>query len=176
MKTMRARHEGRWTHDEATVKGSRSRNRWWIMLAPAALIVILAAVGYTRFWNFQTVHYGLRQCNQPLSLESTWAEVQAAACDPIDPAGVQLTIRNEGQEVIEPSAVEGSTLSFDDIPVNSPAPAIRIELDRPAGAIVLAEPDHERIRRELNGDASGTSWSANVGSRGPTDYWVLITP
>lgn len=172
---MRARHEAKWSHEEARVKGRRQSNRWWIMLLGFALIVVLAALGYTRFWNFETVSYELRQCTQPLTAESSWAEVQDAACDPVPAGSNQLAVTIE-REVAEPDTVEGSTYFFEMMPVNSPAPALRAELERPARTVVVAEPENEQIRRAMSGDASGTRWSASIGSRGPTAYWVLVTP
>lgn len=171
----RARHEALWTDAEATVKGSAQRNRPWVLILGVALIVGLASLGYSRFWNMQTVSYELRECAQPLTDESTWEQVQAAACDPVEPGQTRLLVTNEGEQ-IEPATVEGSTFSFDMIPVHSPAPGLRVELDRPMQTIVIAEPENQQIRRQMNGDASGTSWSANIGSRGPLHYWVLVTP
>lgn len=171
----RARHEASWTDAEATVKGSPQRNRPWVLILGVALIVGLASLGYSRFWNMQTVSYELRECVQPLTDESTWEQVQAAACDPVEPGRTRLFVTNEGEQ-IAPATVEGSTFSFDMIPVHSPAPGLRAELDRPAQSVVIAEPENQQIRRQMNGDAAGTGWSANIGSRGPLHYWVLVTP
>lgn len=175
----RARHEAMWTHQESTVKGSAQRNKPWVLILLVALIAGLAALGYTRFWNLQTVTYELRQCAQPLTAESSWADVQAAACEPVeqvDLRGTQLVVTNEGEQ-IQPATVEGSTFSFENIPIHSPAPGLRVDLDRPVSTIVIAEPDNEQIRREMNRlDSAGTSWSAHIGSRGPLHYWVLLTP
>ncbi|WP_131105835.1 hypothetical protein [Ornithinimicrobium sufpigmenti] len=171
----RARHEASWTHAEATVKGSTQGNRPWVLILCVALIVGLATLGYSRFWNLQTVSYELRECAQPLTDESTWEQVQAAGCDPVDPGQTKLWVTNEGEQ-IEPATVEGSTFSFDMIPIHSPAPGLRVELDGAAQSIVIAEPENQKIRRQMNGDRAGTSWSANIGSRGPLHYWVLVTP
>lgn len=172
----RARHEALWTHQESTVKGRTQRNRPWVLILLAALIAGLAALGYTRFWNLQTVTFELRQCAQPLTEESSWADVQAAACAPVDPGATRLWVANEGEQ-IQPATVEGSTFSFENVPIHSPAPGLRADLDRPARTIVIAEPENERIRREMNQlDAAATSWSGHIGSRGPLHYWVLLTP
>lgn len=171
----RARHEALWTHDESTVKGKVQRNKPWVLILLMACIAGLAALGYTRFWNLQTVTYELRECAQPLTAESTWSEVQSAACDLVGPGGSRLWVVNEGEQV-QPATVEGSTFTFERIPIHSPAPGLRAELDRPARTIVIAEPENEQIRRQMNGDSSGTSWSAHIGSRGPLHYWVLVTP
>lgn len=171
----RARHEGQWTHEESIVKGSSQKNRAWVLILLVAAVIGLAVLGYTRFWNLQTVTYELRSCAQPLTEESTWAEVQAAACDPMDPGGVELVVSNEA-EMVEPSEVDGSTFTFESMPINSPAPGLRMELEGPARTVVVADPDNERIHGAANGASSATSWSAYIGAGGPQHYWVLITP
>lgn len=171
----RARHEGRWTHAEATVKGSTQGNRPWVLILCVALVVGLAVLGYSRYWNFQTVSYELRECAEPLTAESTWAEVQAAACDPVEPGSIVLRATDK-MEQIEPTTVEGSTFSFEMIPVHSRSNGLRVELQAPARSIVIAEPENEQVRREMNSDRPGLNWTANIGSRGPLHYWVLITP
>lgn len=171
----RARHEGRWTHEEATVRGRTQVNRPWILILCVVLVVGLSALGYSRYNNFQTVSYELRECSQPLTAESTWEQVQQAGCRPVDPAGSQLVVFIE-REIVQPGTVEGSTFSFDKIPLHSPAPGLRAELTRPARTVVVAEPENEQIRRQMRSDSTEQNWSANIGSRGPLHYWVLVTP
>lgn len=171
----RARHEAQWSHQESTVKGKVQRNRPWVLVVLAAVIVVLAALGYTRFWNMQTVTYELRQCAQPLTAESTWAEVQAAACDPVAPGGSRLWVTSEGEQ-IQPAVVEESTFTFEMIPVASQAHGLRADLDSSASTVVIAEPENEQIRSQMNGDSAGQSWSVHIGSRGPLHYWVLVSP
>lgn len=93
----------------------------------------------------------------------------------MDPGQTTLWVTNEGEQ-IEPARIEGSTFSFDMIPIHSPAPGLRAELDAAAQSVVIAEPENQSIRRQMNGDSAGTSWSANIGARGPLHYWVLVTP
>lgn len=171
----RARHEGRWTHEEATVRGRTQGNRPWILLLCVALIVGLSALGYSRYMNFQTVSYELRECSQPLSAESTWEQVQQAGCRPVDPVGTRLSAVVQ-QEALTPDAVEGSTFVFDEVAQHTQEHALRADLDRPARTVVVAEPEEQTIRRQMNGDRAGTTWTGHIGSRGPLYYWVLVTP
>ncbi|MFK5647295.1 hypothetical protein ACI3ET_12310 [Ornithinimicrobium sp. LYQ121] len=171
----RARHEASWTDEDAVVKGRVGRNRAWVLLALFAALAVLSTVTFNRFMNFQDVTYQLRSCTAPLTQESTWDEVQAAACDPVPAAGAELTLWAASHE--RPAdATTGDSWTFEDVPVNTAQTSMEIRLPQAARSVVLAEPDNEVVRRELRPDASDRRWTANVGGRGPTTYWVLVTP
>lgn len=172
----RARHEARWTHEEATVKGRGPGNRgWWTLALGFAVIAVVATLAFNRYMNFQDVTFELRHCQQPLTAESTWREVQAAACDPAPVGGDVLTMWHEGSQSSADATAE-SSWTFEDVPVNTVVNAMEITTAAPARSVVLAEPDNEQIRRALTSDTARTRWSANIGDRGPTTYWVLVTP
>lgn len=146
------------------------------MLIPlVALIAVAATTAYIRFMGFETVSYELRQCEQPLTAESSWDEVQAAGCDPADAAGTRVELYHEGVYV-EPDSVSEATYTFEGWPVNSPSHAIGVWTTDSARSIVVAEPTNEAVRDQLSSDSAGTTWSGFVGARGPTTYWVLLTP
>lgn len=173
---VRSRHEARWTSPEATVKGRRFGNQGWVMLAVGFVVIAtLATVTFNRYMNFQDVTFELRRCQAPLTAESTWQEVQAAACDVAATDGDELTMWHEGSQSSADSTTETSW-TFQDVPVNTVANAMELTTARPAASVVLAEPDNEVIRRALSADLERTRWSGHVGDRGPTTYWVLVTP
>jgi hypothetical protein len=172
----RSRHEARWTHEEATVKGGGHGNKgWWTLALGFAAIAIVATVAFNRYMNFQDVTFELRRCQAPLTAESTWKEVQAAACDPAPLEDEVLTMWHEGSQSPADATAE-SSWTFEDVPVNTVVNAMEIRTGAPARSVVLAEPENEQIRRALTSDAARTKWSANIGDRGPTTYWVLVTP
>ena len=171
----RSRHEARWTHETSTVTGRKNKNRAWVLLVLAAVVIGLATLGYVRFMGFAPVSYELRECAEPLTEEASWAQVQAAACDPAADVGATVTLMR-GSEAVAPDTVEDATLTWESWPVNSPEHAIEVDLDEPAQSVVIAEPDTERLRTALSPDASDTRWGGFIGGRGPTTYWVLITP
>lgn len=172
----RARHEARWTHADATVRGRAQRNRGWVLLVGFAAIVMLATVAYLEFMRFETVTYQLRQCEQPLTEDSSWADVEAAGCEPLAITGDANLLQIEASSRNAPDRVEGSTWTFDEVPVNSPAHAIEMVSPIAARSGVIAEPTNEVVRSTLSPDTSGTRWSGFIGSRGPTTYWLLLTP
>lgn len=173
--SLRARHEAHWTHDDALVKGRRQGNRGWVLLIAFALVFGLATTAYLTLMRFETVSYQLRTCTEPLTKDSTWVEVRRADCEPVDASGAELELFEESDRR-SPDRIEGSTYFFDEVPVNWPVPGISLRTTDPMRSIVLAEPTTQTIRRELSSDASDTRWSANVGSRGPVEYWILVTP
>ena len=150
----RSRYEAKWTHPEATVQGKQTRNKWWVIVLGFAAIMLISTTAMVRYMNFQTVGYELLQCAAPLTEESSWAEVQAADCRPMPVDGVELIHLQEGS-VREPVRVEGSTIFVEDVPINSPAHALRLTLSNPVSSIVVAEPENERLRTEMSGDAQG---------------------
>lgn len=172
----RSRHEARWTHSEATVRGGRAGNRgWWVLAAGFLVIAAVATLTYTRYMNFQDVTFELRRCQAPLAAEATWQEVQAAACDPAPRGADELTMWHEGSQSSADSTTETSWV-FEGVPVNTVTNALQVVTGDPAESVVLAEPENERVRRALTSDSAGTRWSASIGDRGPTTYWVLVTP
>lgn len=172
----RSRHEARWTHEEATVKGRGPGNRgWWALAVGFAVIVVATTLAFDRYMNFQDVTFELRHCDSALTEESTWQEVQAAACDPATIDGDVLTMWHEGSQS-SADATAASSWTFEDVPINTVVNAMEITTAAPAESVVLAEPDNERIRRALTSDAEGTRWSGSIRDRGPTTYWVLVTP
>jgi hypothetical protein len=171
----RARHEAAWTDGDAIVKGRVGRNRAWVLVLLFVALALLSTLAFNRFMNFQDVTYQLRSCEAPLTQDSTWEEVQAAACDPAPAAGAELTLWAASHE--RPAdATTGDSWVFEDVPVNTAQTSMEVRLPQPARSVVLAEPDNEVVRRELSPDASDRRWTANVGGRGPTTYWVLVTP
>lgn len=174
--TGRARHEARWTHADATVRGTH-RNRGWVMLLVGfAAVVTLATVAYLEFMRFETVSYELRQCDRPLSESSSWAEVEAAGCAPVTLSDAADLVVLEAATRSAPDRVDGSTWVFEEVPVNSPAHAVELVTPFAGRTAVIAEPTNRVLRDEMSSDASGTRWSGFIGSRGPTEYWLLVTP
>lgn len=172
----RARHEARWTHKDSTVSGRRQGNRGWVIILGFLAIALAATVAYMEYMRFETVSYELRQCAEPLTEDSTWADVQAAACEPLSLTdGASLTLI-EGSSRQQPDSAQGSTWVIDGVAVNSPAHAIEIVSPVVAESGVIAEPTNQVVRSTLSKDASGTRWTGFIGSRGPTEYWLLLTP
>jgi hypothetical protein len=172
--TTRNRFEAAWTHPESSVKGRVRRNRAWVLAALFAIVAVVTTLAWGRMMNISDVTYELRVCQEPLDADSGWAQVEAAGCTTASAEGTHVTLWAEGSQE-EPDATTGTSWTFEDVPVNSPATAIQVDLGSPARSVVLAEPTNERVRRELSGDAAGQRWTANVGSRGPVTYWVLVT-
>ncbi|ANS79922.1 hypothetical protein SGUI_2526 [Serinicoccus hydrothermalis] len=171
----RSRHEARWTHAEATASGRLPRNAWWMLPLLLGLALLALYGGYRVYMGIDTVTYEVRQCEESLTEQSSWDEVQAAACDPVPAAPVTMALM-QGMDRIEPDDVSGSVLTWDAWPVNSPEHSVDLELQDPAQTVVIAEPEAQRVRVELTSDASETMWGGFIGGRGPTSYWVLITP
>lgn len=146
------------------------------MLIPlAAVIVVAATLGYVRFMGFETISYELRHCQETLSGDADWEQVQAAACDPQDAATTTVELVHEGG-VEPPDSTSGSVYTFEDWPVNSPSHSISVTTSEVVRTVIVVEPTNEVVRDELTSDATGTRWSGFIGSRGPTEYWVLVTP
>ena len=173
--TTRNRFEAAWTHPDSSVKGRVRRNRPWILALLFVVVVAVVVVTWGRMMNISDVTYELRVCQQPLDDESTWVEVQAAGCTAAPTDGTRVTLWAEGSQE-EPDETTSTVWTFGEVPLNSPATAVQVDLSSPAASVVLAEPTTERVRRELTGDAAGARWTANVGSRGPETYWILVTP
>lgn len=172
----RSRHEARWTHETATVKGAAGGNRgWWALALGFLVIAVVSTLAFNRYMNFQDVTFELRRCQGELTADSTWPEVQAAACDPAAIEGDTLTMWHEGSQSAADSTTE-SSWTFEDVPVNTVVNAMEIVTRGPAASVVLAEPGNEQIRTALTSDAARTRWSGHIGDRGPTTYWVLVTP
>lgn len=179
----RSAHEAHWTHADATVKGrSRGNTGWWVLLVAVAVVIGLAVFGYARWWSFQTVEYQTMQCSAPLTEDSSWSEVQAAGCEPVDVEGLGQVVvynqldRSDMSSQREPAAVEGAITRYDDVAVNSPAHYLELDLTSTAQTVVVAEPDNQTVRSAMSSDSSGTQWGTPIGSRGPTSYWLLVTP
>ncbi len=172
----RSRHEAKWTDEKATVRGGGPGNRgWWTLAVGFVVIAALATVAFNRYMNFQDVTFELRRCQAPLTAESTWQEVEAAACDPAAIDGDVLTMWHEGSQSAADATTE-SSWTFRDVPVNTVVNAMELTTGGPAASVVLVEPDNKQIRRGLTSDSARTSWSGHIGDRGPTTYWVLVTP
>lgn len=178
----RAAHEARWTHDDARVKGRTRRNGWWVLLLAVALVIGLAIFGYQRWWAFETVAYETKVCEQPLTEDSTWADVEAAGCRPTDVADLGQVVvynqldRSDMSARLEPASIEGAVTTYDDIAVNSPAHYLELDTTQPVDNVVVAVPADQEIRRAMTSDASRTDWGVPIGSGGATHYWLLITP
>lgn len=172
----RARHEAGWTDDRATVKGQVGRNRGWVMLAVGfVLIAFLSIFAYNRLMNFQPVTFELRHCQAPIEQGATWADVQAAGCDPATIDGDVVTMWSGSYQQAADSVSE-SSWTFDDVPVNTVVNALQVDTGAPAESVVLVEPDKESIRVVLSPDASRTKWTGHIGDRASTTMWVLVTP
>lgn len=161
-------------HSEWIVHGQTKTNPW-VMVAIVVGIAALVVLAYQRLMNFDTITYELRQCEQPLTEESSWAEVTAAGCEPISIDGVTLKVY-EGRSEHVPDSTEDSTFIFDSYPVNSIEHVLEIDGTPPGDALLLGDPQGEEIRRAMSSDAGGRDWSTYVGARGPTEYWLLLTP
>ncbi|MCA1780946.1 MAG: hypothetical protein ABR500_14075 [Dermatophilaceae bacterium] len=161
-------------HDEWIVHGRKPGQPWLIVVFFVA-IGVLVVLAYQRFMAFDTVTYELRACQSPLTVESTWSEVEAAGCEPTEPGEVQVVLY-EGTSRHEPATVDRAVFSFDRFPVNSTLHSVEIDGTPPTGAVLIAEPTNETIRQSMSGNVQGTTWSGFVGDRGPTQYWLLMTP
>lgn len=174
--TTRARHEAKWTHEDATVKGKFTHNRgWWMLVVAFAAVALVSTFAYGRLMNFQDVTFELRHCQQPLTADSTWAEVQAAGCDPAPVDGAAATHWNQGSAT-SPDTTGETSWTFERLPVNTVVNAIEFDLPEPAVTVVVAEPDKQTVRRALTSDVSDTTWTGMIGDRASTTMWVLVTP
>lgn len=153
------------------------RNNPWIMFIIVALIVAAVVIAYMRVMAFRTVTYEVRQCQSPLTAESTWAQIEAAGCESID-AGAQgaTLVLFEGSSRKEAESVQGGIFTYEGFPINTPAHSFELHGVQPAETGLLVDPASETVRREMRSDASGTNWSGFTGGRGPTDYWILLAP
>lgn len=152
------------------------RDSPWVMLVIIALIGAAVVIAYVRFMAFKDVTYELRSCQQPLAADSTWEQIEAAGCEPVDELSGAHLVLYEEKSRHEPDLVEGARFTFERFPVNSVAHAVEITGTSPHGVGLLVDPEGRQIRRELSSNADGTQWSGYTGDRGPTTYWVLFTP
>lgn len=157
------------------IVNGRQRSRPWVIVVIVAAIAVLVVVAYQRFMAFETVTYEVRACSGHVDAQSSWSEIQAANCQPVSDDSVSV-ILYEGTSRHEPSSVVDGRYSFGDFPVNTPAHSVAITGTEPMRTVLIAEPTTERIRREMSGDAGGTAWTGFVGARGPTEYWLLMSP
>ena len=171
----RSRHEARWTSPEASVKDRRGNQGWVMLVVGFAVIAVISTLAFNRYMNFQDVTFELRRCQAPLSEEASWQDVQAAACDVAPIQGDELTMWHEGSQT-PADATSESAWTFEDVPINSVVNAMEINTSQPAESVLLVEPDNQRVRRALTSDSARTRWSGHIGDRGPTTYWVLVTP
>lgn len=165
--------------------GTRAREEWivhgrkpgspWVIPIVLILMAVLVVMAYQRFMAFEAVTYELRQCQAPLTADSTWEQVQAARCEPVDAGSTVFSIY-EGSSRHQPDLVEGSEFIFDSFPINSVEHSTDLVLPEAAESVVIVEPTNERVRRSMRGDAAGTHWTGYTGDRGPTHYWLLVTP
>lgn len=163
------------TKDGWIVHG-KHQNSLWVPVVIAAVIGVLVFLSYQRFMAFDTVTYELRYCSEPLTAESTWAEVEAAQCEPVDAAGTTFVLFEESSQH-EPDTVTGSVFTFEDFPINSVAHVPRLVLTEGAETVVVAEPTNEQLRRPMRRyDVDGLNWGGYTGARGPSEYWILVTP
>jgi len=153
------------------------RNNPWVMFVIVALIIAAVVIAYIRIMGFGTVTYEVRQCQSPITAESSWTEIEAADCSAIDAArdGVTMTLF-EGKSPKEVDSVRGGRFVFEGFPINTPAHSFELRGVQPAEVGLLVDPSSKTVRRELSSNASGTDWSGFTGARGPTDYWVLLAP
>lgn len=170
-----AAHEARWTHPDAGTR-KRQRNRGWVIALGFLALVLTTTLVYREYLAVSTVTYEMRECREPLTESSSWADVEAAGCVPLTAAGDGSIIVMEEGATREAKSVEGATWTFEGVPVNSPAHGLRLRTPLAAQTAVVAEPTNQRVRTELSGDVAGTQWSGHIGSRGPTEYWILLTP
>lgn len=158
------------------VHGQR-RNSPWIMLIITALIVAAIVFAYLRVMAFRTVTYEVLECQSPLTAQSTWAQVEAAGCESIDANGEDVTlVLFEGSSAKEAESVQGGTFTFEGFPINTPAHSFELRGVQPADSGLLVDPEAQSVRREMRSDASGSTWSGFTGGRGPTEYWILLSP
>ncbi|KUG58390.1 hypothetical protein AVL62_10780 [Serinicoccus chungangensis] len=172
----RSRHEARWTDARSTASGRLPRNQWWVLPLLLAGIALVMFVAWRVYNGVDTVTYEVRRCQEVLTEDASWSEVQAAACDPVDAVALPSVVLMRGEEPVEPDRSEGAVLAWDGWAVNSPEHSVQVRLEDPAESIVVAEPTNERVRTELTPDAADIRWGGFIGGRGPTEYWVLITP
>lgn len=157
------------------IVNGRQASRPWVIVPIVAAIAVLVVVTYQRFMAFDTVTYELRSCATPIDAQSSWSDVEAADCTPVLDDTVAVVVY-EGTSRHEPSSVADARYSFGDFPVNTPAHSVEITGTPPMGTVLIAEPTNERIRRQMSGNADGTAWTGFVGARGPTEYWLLMSP
>ena len=157
------------------IVNGRQRSRPWVIVVIVAVIAALVVLAYQRFMAFETVSYELRACTTPVDAQSSWSDIEAADCAPVSDDSVSVVLY-EGTSRHEPSAVRGGQYSFGDFPVNTSAHSVEITGTDSMRTVLIAEPNEERIRREMSGNADGTAWTGFVGARGPTEYWLLMSP
>lgn len=153
----------------------RKHGQPWVIPVVLILMGVLVVMTYQRFMAFDSVTYELRQCQTPLTAESTWAQVQAANCEPLDTAGATFAIY-EGASRHDPDVTEAHEFLFDSFPINSVEHSVDLRIPVAAASVVVGEPDNEQVRRALSPDAAGKHWTGYTGDRGPTHYWLLVTP
>lgn len=153
------------------------RNNPWIMIIITVLIVAAIVVAYLQIMAFRTVTYEVRQCESPLTAQSTWAQIEAAGCESIDANADGTTlVLFEGSSPKEAESVQGGLFTFEGFPINTPAHSFELRGVEPADTGLLVDPKSQTVRREMRSDASGSSWSGFTGGRGPTEYWILLSP
>lgn len=171
----RARHEARWTAEDAVVKGRVARNRFWVVLVLFALIVVVSSWAFATRMNFQDLQVQLQVCGEPLTEDATTADVEAAGCVPTDVTDEQLAMWHESARR-DPVGTQGAVWQFEEVPINTVANAFQLDLAEPARSVVVLDHEAGTVRAALTPDAADTRWTGVVGSRGPTSYWLLVTP
>jgi hypothetical protein len=153
----------------------RKQSQPWVVVVFVIVIAALVVVGYQRFMAFETIRYELRTCERSVVADASWAAVEASGCRPLGAVTGEVVVY-EGTSRHDPDSIDGATFVFDRFPVNSTAHSVELTGIEPAESVLIAEPTNERIRRAMSGNASGTTWTGFIGDRGPTEYWLLVTP
>lgn len=172
----RNRAEARWTHEEATVKGGPStRNRLWAVLVLVAVAAVVITFTWRALYQIEDVTFEVQACEEPLTAQSSAAQVEAAGCAPMPVGDSTLTLIESGSW-LQPDTTGASSWTFEGVAVRTSDKAVQLDLADSAQSVVLVESDTATVRRALTGDMSGHRWTANVGYGGPTTFWLLVTP
>lgn len=172
---VRNRFESRWTSEDATVKGRRNRNGWWMIVLGIVGLVIVASLLYSNYQGFRTVSFQVHECEEPLEDDASWQDVEAARCRMAETDGHELSIRI-ASNMIEPDEVQQHAWVFQGYAGNSPANMVWFTSADRLDSAVVVNPEDQTVRRGLSTDASRLTWTGNIGAQGPSVYWILVTP
>ncbi|QDO87501.1 hypothetical protein FNH13_03420 [Ornithinimicrobium ciconiae] len=176
---MKAWHAATWEDpdDAATTKRRFSWGWLWLLLIPAALILFSLA-RFNDYWQYDDWTVATLHCDEPLTADPAWSDLQAAGCEQAPIPGAEVTLLDVGKPAQE-FETDGTTWTFRNMPSAFSTMGLNVFLEEPAGRVFIvdASTTPPTVHREMTpSDVERTVFARNFGTVETTNFYVAVAP
>lgn len=174
---MPAWHEATWADPDAKEKRGFRWGWLWLLLIPAALI-LLSVARFNNYWQYDSMTVTTLECRDAVAEDATWADMESAGCEPTD-VGATVQLVDGGRITDADPETDGTSWTFDNVPTAFTTLALNVTVPRSAGQVHIVDAEQEPpevLRAMTPSDSARTVFARNLGEIDTLTLYAVISP